>query len=82
MKINILKIDADKLNQEINTFKYYERRLPYYLIMNCSTEAKLKLSSVYSFSFLLEKGCGRVGVYRDIPIATCNALKDGEIEIV
>ena len=78
MTINFFKINKEKLGEQIVYYRQFHGEDPKYLIINENT-LKLLKAITYSSLFLNENG---YGTYWGIPIAICNKLKDGEVEIV
>lgn len=82
MKINITDntINEEKLKKEIDNFD----KKPSYLIMNSKTAYELFKDSIYSVFFNnVLKGFNDFHCeYVDIPIALCDKLKFGEVDIM
>lgn len=80
MIINFFKINKEELEKQIIYYKEFHGIDPKYLIINENT---LKLLETITYSYLFSnKNKNDYGTYWGIPIALCNKLKDGEVEIV
>ena len=84
------KVDTSKIAKAIDDFKLKHRDLenPSYIIMNCQTKAELWNSVGYSnilYWRLDMEPSGKDKQYEKIfgvPIATCEKLEYGEVDIV
>lgn len=72
----INKVDLKPLNEEL----YARPKPPEYLIMSKETLGAIIEETVFDPGELTEKP-GKYRLYRDIPIATCNAVPFGYIDI-
>ena len=78
--INFFKINEKELEKQISYYKQLHGIDPEYLIINENT---LKLLEAITYSSLfLNKKENDYGTYWGIPIAICNKLKDGEVEVI
>lgn len=80
LKSNCMGINKDKVIEEID--KYYELtgEYPHYMIMNRESEYLLR-----DFQFLMHyvnTETTGFSSFHGVPVAICNKLKTGEIEIV
>ena len=83
MKINIIKtIDTTLLDKALDDYNYETSQIPKYIIMNNDTLKAIEQSARKSMFLpqITEENIYRI--YNGYPIAFCNKLKFGEIEIV
>jgi hypothetical protein len=80
MITNFFKINDEELEKQIFYYKKLNGIDPKYLIVNENT---LKLLETITYSYLFSnKNENNYGTYWGIPIALCNKLKDGEVDII
>lgn len=81
MIINFFKINKEELEEQIVYYRNFHGEDPKYLVINENT---LKLLKTITYFYLFSKDTNEIdyGTYWGIPIAICNKLKDGEVEIV
>ena len=80
MTINFFKINKEELEEQIVYYRNFHGGEPKYLVINENT-LKL-LETITLFHLFPNKNENDYGTYWGIPIAICNKLKDGEVEIV
>jgi hypothetical protein len=84
MRVNILKeISFKKIDDAIDDYIYETSTAPNFIVMDEDTftaiKYKCKENTLLDKSAYAHKLCAE---YHDIPIAICNILKYGEIEVV
>lgn len=83
VKCNVfeMKINYNLLNKSIDYYKKDNHgNSPNYLIMNIATKDIMR-ADVGANSYIAESGAF-YATYHGIPIAICNKMNDGEIDIV
>lgn len=83
MKINVIKtIDISILDNALDDYIYKTSKTPKYIIMNNDTLKAIEQSTRKNIFFpqITEENIYRI--YNGYPIAFCNKLKFGEIEIL
>ena len=83
MRVNILeKISFKKIDDAIDDYIYETSTDPNFIIMNDDTFVAFRYSCE-AVTQVTKSACTRLyAKYHSIPIAICNALKYGEIEVV
>ena len=85
MKIELYndKVNINHLNESLNLYTQDKKiNSDIYLIMNRNTMHKLMDAIIQDDFLLISNSDKRIyNAYRGYPIATCEYLKDGEVEI-
>ena len=87
MKIELYndKVNINYLNESLSLYSDSQSNpnIDIYLIMNRNTMSKLanEVAKEIDFALTPGPGDGAYSVYRGYPIAACEYLKDGEVEI-
>lgn len=77
------KIDFDEIRKQIALYEkeYYEK--PRYIIINCKTRDRMKMERVIENNlFARSNDANYFQALFGVPIAVCNKLSDGEVELV
>ena len=86
MIINFFKINEEELEKQIICYADFHGTDPKYLIMSKGTLELIKAITKTEQVFKKYKDKGKFdlyyGSYWGIPIAVCNKLKDGEVDII
>lgn len=90
MRGNVLieKYDVGLIYDLINAYYYKNEKNPSYILMNLYTLSELRCLTTLRYEdkiIINEEGPykdKRYFMYRGIPIATCEKLEDGEIELL
>ena len=81
MAVNLFKINEEELRKQITWFEEIHDKAPEYLIMNNNTLDIIKITT-HSYLYSNKNNDDYYGSYWGIPIAICNKLKDGMVEVV